>query len=278
MSYSQFKSDYWADEILLENDRQSVFAKNTYRKYEGNVKNQGDVVKISALAPPTIYETTSELTTIEDPETLADTTAKMPINFIDYFNFRVDDIDKAQTKLNIMSDAMHESSVALASKADQNIAALAKDNLAVKLNSSAVTVTTDNVFGMLDKAIQTLWENDVPTNTEVYVTVSPRFFTILKQKWISLDTDNSDIIARGYLAKYSNALIDMSNNVAKSDDGTTDFIMVRTQKAIAYANPLVKTEPYRMEKAFSDAVKGFMLYGTKIIRPKELVVVNCKYA
>ena len=29
-------------------------------------------------------------------------------------------------------------------------------------------------------------------------------------------------------------------------------------------------------KGFSDAVKGFVLYQAKIVRPKELVVLNCK--
>ena len=47
-------------------------------------------------------------------------------------------------------------------------------------------------------------------------------------------------------------------------------IMVRTQRAIAYACPKIHVEPYRPEKDFKDAVKGFALYGAKIVRPKEM--------
>ena len=52
--------------------------------------------------------------------------------------------------------------------------------------------------------------------------------------------------------------------------------MVRTERAVAFANPLTHTEPYRPEKRFSDAVKGYVLYGTKIVRPKELMILNVK--
>ena len=33
-------------------------------------------------------------------------------------------------------------------------------------------------------------------------------------------------------------------------------------------------EPYRPESSFDDAVKGFKLYGAKIVRPKELVCLH----
>ena len=66
----------------------------------------------------------------------------------------------------------------------------------------------------------------------------------------------------------------MSNNVYKT--GTDSLIMLRTDKAIAFANPLTHVEPYRPDNSFSDAVKGFVLYGGTIARPKEMVVLNCK--
>ena len=70
----------------------------------------------------------------------------------------------------------------------------------------------------------------------------------------------------------------MSNNVAKSANGATDYIQVKTRRAIAFAKPLTHTEAYRPENGFSDAVKGFILYDAKIVRPKEMFVMNVKYA
>ena len=69
--------------------------------------------------------------------------------------------------------------------------------------------------------------------------------------------------------------IKVSNNCYKDLSNNYGF-MVRTDRAIAFARPMIHTEPYRPELDFSDAVKGFILYGTKIVRPKEMIIMNCK--
>ena len=83
------------------------------------------------------------------------------------------------------------------------------------------------------------------------------------------------MIKNGYVGRYNNLYIKVSNNTHKNAENGSD-IMIRTQRAVAFANPLTHVEPYRPEKRFADAVKGFVLYGTKIVRPKELIVLNCK--
>ena len=70
----------------------------------------------------------------------------------------------------------------------------------------------------------------------------------------------------------------MSNNVHKTNAGAVDNIMIRTQRAVAFAKPLTHTEPYRPEKKFADAVKGFILFDAKVVRPKEILNINVKYA
>ena len=71
--------------------------------------------------------------------------------------------------------------------------------------------------------------------------------------------------------------IKMSNNVTIKNDGTRDvyYVQIRTGRAIAFASSEAHTEAYRPESSFSDAVKGFKLYGAKVVRPKELVVLPC---
>ena len=46
----------------------------------------------------------------------------------------------------------------------------------------------------------------------------------------------------------------------------------------AFVNPLTHTEAYRPEKSFADAVKGYALFDGKVVRPKEIINVNVKYA
>lgn len=64
----------------------------------------------------------------------------------------------------------------------------------------------------------------------------------------------------------------MSNNLY--NDGTDDYEMVRTKKAIAFAGQIdeVKTDPDPY--GFGDIVKGLHVYGAKLVRPKELYVIK----
>ena len=101
---------------------------------------------------------------------------------------------------------------------------------------------------------------------------------ILKQKYMALDTDNSEMIKRGAVAMYGNVDIKLSNNVYTTNSGAQDKIMLRTKKAIAFANPLTKTEAYRPDAYMADAVRGVSLYDAKLIRPEQMVILNCKYA
>ncbi|HRF69899.1 MAG TPA: hypothetical protein PKV66_00550, partial [Candidatus Pelethenecus sp.] len=169
-------------------------------------------------------------------------------------------------------------SEALADEVDKYIASFAVDSSVAKLNTTTAVVTKDNILSLLDSAIQKLYENDVKTSTKLVVTISPRFFTLFKQAYIDKDTNNSEMLKNGRVAKYGSVVVKMSNNVHKTENGKTDNIMIRTQRAIAFAKPLTHTEAYRPEKSFADAVKGFILFDAKVVRPKEVININVKYA
>lgn len=274
MSYKNFKPTVWAKNIERDLERQLVFAEDCNRKYEGNVKDMGDTVRILGVGKPTIITTVDEEITLPDAETVEDTSVTMPIRHVSYFNYLVGDIDKAQSSGNIMEALNAESSQGAADAMDKYIGSLALDPMAVLHKKTADTVTVENVLKLLDQAAQKLYENDVPCNAEIVATIPPWYYMLAKQAYLKLDTDNSQMMKNGRVGRYGNITLKMSNNVAVS--GSDSRIMVRTKKAIAFANPLTKVEPYRPEKKFADAVKGFVLYDAKIVRPKELIVLNVK--
>lgn len=288
MAYEKFIPTIWNETINRELERLCVFAEDCNRQYEGDVKEMGDQVRILGIGSPTITDITIDSTRsntngdIAAPEEVAETSITLVIDHMSYFNYMVGDIDKAQAVNGILEALSEETSEKLANKVDTFIASLVVDSSVAKLNASgAAQVTVDNVLTTLDSAIQKLYENDVSTSTEIVVTVSPRFYTLFKRAYITKDTDNSKMLENGKVAKYGNVTVKMSNNVHKTKtttDGDTDNIMIRTKRAIAYAQPLTHTEPYRPEKKFADAVKGFILYGAKVVRPKEIVNINVKYA
>ncbi|WP_251616856.1 hypothetical protein [Senimuribacter intestinalis] len=277
MSYKNFVPRVWAKKIQHELERKMVFAEDCNREYEGEVTNIGDTVKILGVGKPTIKTQVGGDIVLTGAEKVESTAVSMPINHIAYFDYMVGDIDKLQATGGIMEALNKESSLGVANEMDKLISEVARDKLAVRFNPTATAITKDNVLSTIDAALVKLYDNDVQPNDEIVMTVKPWFYMILKQAYTALDTDNSKMLENGKVGRYGNVIVKMSNNVAQ-DTNSNDLVMIRTKKAIAFANPKVHTEPYRPEKAFADAVKGFALYDTKIVRPKELIVLNCKAA
>ena len=287
MAYQNFIPAVWNEGIERELERLCVFVEDCNLKYEGAVKEKGESVKILGVGKPTIKSIAkaNKNNDIDAPEEIEDTSVIMYINQIRYFNYMIGDIDKAQAVGGIMEALEAETSEALADEIDKYVASFAVDTSVKKVYDAPVKVVAGtaasgekNVLHILDEAIQKLYENDVKGSTKIVVTVSPRFYTIFKQAYIDRDTDNSEMLKNGKVAKYGNVIVKMSNNVHKTDSGATDNIMIRTQRAVAFAKPLTHTEPYRPEKKFADAVKGFILFDAKVVRPKEILNINVKYA
>lgn len=280
MAYANFIPSVWNEGINRELERLCVFVEDCNRQYEGSVKKKGESVTILGVGKPTIKSLAkaNRNNDIDAPEEIEDTSVIMYINQIRYFNYMVGDIDKAQAVNGVMDALEQETSEGLADEVDKYVASFAVDSSVAKLNASPATVTKDNILSTLDLAIQKLYENDVKATTKIVVTISPRFYTLFKQAYIDKDTDNSEMLKNGRVAKYGNVVVKMSNNVHKTDSGATDNIMIRTKRAIAFAKPLTHTEPYRPEKKFADAVKGFILFDAKVVRPKEVININVKYA
>lgn len=280
MAYTNFIPAVWSETINRELERQCVFAGDCNRIYEGEISRKGDSVHILGVGKPTIksMERKNASGEIDAAEEIEDTSTILTVNQIRYFNYKVGDIDKAQAVGGLMDALSKETSEGLANEMDRYIANMALDQTVAKLTSSDTVLTKDNVLSTIDDAIEKLQENDVSfSGGGVIVTVSPRFYKLFKQAYIGKDTDNSAMLENGKVAMYGNVTVKLSNNVAKSNSGATDNIMIRTKRAIAFVNPLTHTEAYRPEKSFADAVKGYVLFDGKVVRPKEIININVKY-
>ena len=276
MSYQNFVPTVWNEAINHELERKHVFVEDTNRQYEGDVQKAGDTVRILGIGKPTITTaiTKNGSITLSTPETVGDSSASLLIDHVSYFNYKVDDIDKRQAVDGIMDALSKETSEGLAQEEDIAISNLSAAAEAVKKDVTDTQVDTTNILAYIDDGLEKLYENDVAPDTKITMTVPPWFYMILKQAYIKLDTDNSDMLENGKVGRYGNVIVRMSNNVAKNASNHS-LIQLKTQRAIAYAKPMTHTEPYRPEASFSDAVKGFILYGTRIIRPKEMIILNC---
>ena len=281
MAYDNFKAKIWSKAIDRELERAFVFADGTNQQYTGEIKGLGDTVRILGVGKPTVteHDLINGDITLSTPEKVADTSVSLVIDKAAYFNYAVGDIDKAQGAGKVLAVLNEEASQEVANRIDCYISDLVNpDSGTVGLQSYTKTnITNSNVMATLDACQAMLYANDVSPATEVEMILPPWLYMLFRQAYQNKDTDNSQYLTNGKVAKYGNMTIKMSNNVTVKNDGTRDvyYVQIRTKRAIAFAKSEAHTEAYRPEASFADAVKGFTLYGAKIVRPKELVVLPC---
>lgn len=267
MAYANFKQTFWSKHIQHELEKKAILAEFCNRQFQGEAKF-GNQVKILGVGRPSIGNYTGA--DIGTPETVADSSVFLTIDKAKYFNFMVDDVDKAQATPGLMEALMKEATIAMGLEIDSHIASMA-------VNAGAASVSTQISTAALaktavDAGILKLRENDVPIDGDVVMELPPFVYQLLKDKYIELDTQNSEMMAKGIVGYYDNVRVRVSNNLY--NDGTDTYAMIRTKNAIAYVNQIDKVEPYRPEGLFSDAIKGLNVFGAKVVRPKELYVIK----
>lgn len=267
MAYANFKQTFWSKHIQHELEKKLILADFCNKEFTGEAK-YGNQVKILGVGKPTIGTYTGA--DIGAPENVQDSSVMLTIDQAKYFNFGVDDVDKAQSVPGLMEALMEEATRAMAQDADSYIASLAV-NAGASSASTQIT-TAAGAKAAVDAGILALRENDVQIDDEVVLELPPFVYQLLKDKYIELDTANSEMLRKGIVGYYDNAKVRVSNNLYS--DGTDTYAMIRTKKAIAYVDQVDKTEAYRPEGLFSDAVKGLHVYGAKVVRPKELYVIK----
>jgi hypothetical protein len=286
MAYEHFIPTVWDEGILVEQERKCVFLEDCNRQYEGEAKKKGDTVRIVELGDPTIHtmERKNANAKIQDPEEIEDASLSLVIDQLRYYNYKVGDIDKAQAIGGIMETLKMRTAEKFANEIDRYIAKFAIDsNITTMFGKNPVKVVKSenpgegekNVLEILDDAIQIMQERDI--TSELVLTASPRFIKILRQAYIIRDTDNSMMLKNGRVGMYGNLTLKMSNNVERSGNGAVDNIMLRTKRAIAFAQTYNESEAYRPEGYFADAIKGLTLFGGKIVFPKEVLNLNVRY-
>ena len=285
MAFEHFIPTIWSEGINRELAPRCVFVEDCNRQYEGEAKEKGDTVRILGVGKPTIREMARRNASgnIEDPEELEDSSVSLVMDQIRYYNYMVGDIDAYQAKGNIMEALNAETSEGLACSMDKYIAKFAVDTSIKKMHATAQKVVKSDapgegeryVLDILDDAIQIMQERNIMS--DLVLTASPRFIKLLRQAYIIRDTDNSLMLKNGKVGTYGNVTLKISNNVERTEDGTVDNIMLRTKRAIAFAHPFTKVKAYEPEKKFADAIKGFILFGGKIVRPNEILNINVRY-
>ena len=283
---NSFKQTVWSKSILRSLRTITSLRNHCDFQYERETKNAKEV-KILSVTRPTIRKYVSG--TALQRESAKDTAMYLKINQQYYFNFEVEDIDKAQSVPGLMEALTDEAAIGLAEEGDKYVAELVKDAVAngvdidedgegeivqIAQSASVITLTNSNAMASIEDGFAALYSNNCKVSDMFYLEVAPKVFTTYRQQLTELSTNNPEILKKGAVGKINNAYVCIENLLPQAEGAY--YNILRTNKAIAFAEQINKVEAYRPEDAFTDAIKGLYTFGARIVRPKEMYVMKTK--
>lgn len=284
MTINSFLPTVWSARLLENLQKALVYAQPAIvnRTYEGEIRMMGDKVRINTLGAVTVRSYTKN-SNMQTPDDLTDATQLLEITQADYFNFQVDDIDRAQQNPKIMETAMRNAAYALADNADQylvGVMALAVPSGSTQgaagagLDVGYGTTDTNPYVALLNAAID-LDEHNVP-RTGRWAVVPPWFhgYLLMDARFVASGAETADTrMVNGFVGRAAGFDIYLSNNVPCATSTTEYKVLCGTNYATAYAEQIDKVESYRPELRFADAVKGLHLYGAQVVYPEALALI-----
>ena len=281
MSVQHFIQTIWSKKIQDDLEEKCKLVKDCTREYEGDCK-YAQTVKILAVGEPTIGNYLGQDITIEE---MSDSSQDLVIDVQKYFAFEVKDVDKAQSVPGLPEKYQQKAMRKLALAREKFIGALVAGkaqssadeeagNTTYKPGAATIITAEGNtkaeIKAALDDAMIALREKNFDDGG--IIEIDPRTYKTFKDELIEMKTANDELIKRGVIGEYDGYDVKSTNNVYR--DGSHVYCIVRSDKAIAFAGQINEVEAGRMEKRFSDYVRGLDTYGAKIIAQDELVCVK----
>lgn len=276
---TNFIPQVWSAQLLNSLKASLIYGQTGVinRNYEGEISGFGDTVKINTIGTVTVGDYTKNAD-MSAPQDLSGTQTTLTINQSKYFNFQIDDVDKAQTNPKLMSQAMVESAYALRNTADQFIASTmvagVKTGNTIGNDTTPETVTAENAIDLLVDLGTILDEANVPEDGR-WVILPPWYHAMIEKspKFQYTSENMSSVVRNGVVGRIAGFDVMKSNNVPNTAKEKYK-ILAGHGIATTYAEQINDVEAYRPEKRFADAVKGLHLYGAKVVRPEALALLT----
>lgn len=278
MAITTFIPKIWSARLLAHLDKNHVFANLVNRDYEGEISAYGDTVHINQIGDVTIKKYTKG-NEIDAPEDLSTTEQLLVIDQASYFNFAIDDIDKAQARAELMDKAMSRASYKLADENDKFLAGLMAAAAKIKVGSTSapIALTAQNAYETLVNVKVAMDKNNVPRLGR-WIVLPPEYegLLLLDDRFVRGGVPQSDErLTSGFIGRAAGFDVYTSNNVPSS--ASKYSILASNNDSTTYAEQIIETEAYRPEKSFKDAIKGLNVYGGKVIQENAIAVLTATF-
>lgn len=250
------------------------------RKYEGDIKGQGAVVKIPVITDGDIQEYIPNSTTLTY-ERVTSSYQELLINQADSFAIAVDDVEQAQTAagIRLLGEGFLRRAVKLAEKMDQFVGSAIVAATASKhaVAADAMPATSAEFWSLVLDLDEKLNNENVPLANR-FLVITPKYKKVLFESPSFISADSlgiADVVTNGFIGRFLGYDVRMTTALPKNTNGTYKTeIIAGHPMATSVAQQLVGFTWLTLESSFAEAVRGLNVYGAKVIDPKAILWVG----
>ena len=270
-TYSAFIPELWSQKLNTMLEKNCVMLQCVNRNWEGEISQQGDVVKIITPADVSVSTLTDSSITYES---LTPTSKDLEINQKKFFAFKIDDVAKAQANADIMEAHLKNAKKAIEEVQDSYLLGLHTDVKAantVGTEASPIALNKSTIYEQFVKLSLALKNsNAVYSGVRPWVVINPNIEAYLLQssEFISAYNVADTTLREGSIGRIAGMDVLVSTNLTEVNNKY--YVLAGTNDAITFASQLSKIESLRDKDSFSDLVRGLYLYGAKTVQPDAL--------
>ena len=270
-TYGAFIPEIWGRKLNAMLEKECVMLQCVNRNYEGEIKNQGDKVKIITPASVSISTLGSSNITYE---ALEPSSQSLVIDQKKFFAFKIDDVAHTQANTDIMEAHLQNAKKAIEDVQDAYLLAqhaYADSNNVVGTAQSPVALSTSTIYGKFVELALCLKNSDAAyAGKRPWVVINPTIESYLLQSTEFINAHNvaDETLREGAIGRIAGMDVLVSTNLTAVDG--VYYVLAGTNDAITFASQLAKIESLRDKDSFSDLVRGLYLYGAKTVQPKAL--------
>lgn len=270
-AYSAFIPEIWSQKLNNMLEKECVMLQCVNRNWEGEIKNQGDKVKIITPADVTISTLGSENISYSE---LNPTSMDLVIDQKKFFAFKINDVAQVQANTDIMEAHLKNARKAIEEVQDAYLLAqhanVDEANI-VGTDDAPITLDKTTIYSKFVELALCLKNSDAVTGgVRPWVVINPTVESYLLQssEFIGAHNVADETLREGAIGRIAGMDVLVSTNLTAVDNKF--YVLAGTNEAITFASQLSKIESLRDKDSFSDLVRGLYLYGAKTVQPKAL--------
>ena len=275
-SYSAFIPEIWSQKLNTMLSKECVMLQCVNRNYEGEIKNQGDSVKIISPAAVKVDSVNGNITY----EELEPTSMDLIIDQKKFFAFKINDVAQVQSHTDSMEAHLENAKNAIEEVQDTYLLGMHKNvptANTVGSDTAAVELSKTTIYEQFVKLALCLKNsNAVSAAKRPWVVINPTIESYLLQSTEFINAHNvaDETLREGAIGRIAGMDVLVSTNLTATDGKF--YVLAGTNDAITFASQLAKIESLRDKDSFSDLIRGLYLYGAKTVQPNALAKLIVK--